>query len=104
MSIVKRFTLAVLVTTAWAGASPVAAREYHIASGRLLQLDASARRIVIRTGQGSQAQYSFNGDTRVVGAADDIADLTALSHITVHYAQESMELVATVIEVHGQPF
>jgi hypothetical protein len=99
MSIGTRLLQAVLVTTAAASAVTLSARDFHITQGRLLAVDTDAQRLIVRTGQGAE-QYTFTEDTQVVGAADDIADLTALSPLTVHYDEAPMARVATLIEVH----
>ena len=75
------------------------AREFSIAEGKLLLVDTGARRIVVRTGQGA-LQCAFDANTRVTGVADRIDALTAMSLVTVHYASDERQAVATLIEVH----
>jgi hypothetical protein len=104
MSIAKRLSLVVLVLMWLTSPSFLSARDYNRAEGQLLRVDAGARKIVIRTEQGSQLQCTFTGETRVIGASDEITALPALTHLTVHYSKEQMEYVATEIEVHTAPF
>ena len=103
MSTVKRLSLVALALTCFAGSSTVSARDDNRAEGQLLRVDANAKKIVIRTEQGSQLQCTFTGETRVIGGPDRVTALPILTAVTVHYAKEPLEFVATSIEVHAQP-
>lgn len=104
MSIVTRRSALCLLVACLGAVAPLTAREYNMAQGQLLRVDASAHKLVIRTEQGSQLQCTFNGDTRVTGVSSDIAALQTMTRLTVHYAKDQMEYVATAIEVHAGPF
>ena len=104
MSTAKRLSLVVLALTCLAGPSSLSARDYNRAEGQLLRVDANARKIVIRTEQGSQLQCTFTGETRVIGGPNQVTALPVLTPVTVHYAKEQLEFVATEIEVHPQPY
>ena len=100
MPIVKRLSLLAAVALVLAGGVSTSAREDNIAQGQLLRVDVSARKIVIQTEQGSRMQCSFNGETRVTGSNGSVTTLPTMSRLTVHYAKDQMEFVATEIEVH----
>jgi hypothetical protein len=104
MSTAMRLSLVVLALTSLISPAPLSARDYNRAEGQVLRVDASAKKIVIRTEQGSQLQCTFTGETRVVGSAEQITSLPLLTPVTVHYAKEQLEFVATEIEVHAQPY
>jgi hypothetical protein len=100
MSTAQRLSVVVLVLTCLAAPSTLAARDYNRAEGQLLRVDANAKKIVIRTEQGSQLQCTFTGETRVIGGPEQVTALTLLTPVTVLYAREQLEFVATEIEVH----
>lgn len=104
MPIAKRLCFLAAVAVMIAGGVSTSAREDHIAQGQLLRIDVSAKKIVIQTAEGSRMQCSFNGETRVIGSDGTIAQLPAKSRLTVHYAKDQMEFVATEIEVHEFSF
>lgn len=106
MSIVKRFVFlsAVAFTLLTSVAATTFAREFNVAQGHLLRLDPAARKLVIRTERGSQLQCTVTSETRVVGAGASLNGLPAMTRLTVHYAKEDLEFVATEIEVHELPF
>ena len=104
MLIAKRLSFLVVVAVVLAGSVSSFAREDNIAQGQLLRVDADARKIVIQTAQGSQLQCTFNGDTRVTGSTDSVKRLPAKSRLTVHYAKEDAQYLATEIEVHTDAF
>ncbi len=103
MTIAKRFAFCCVLVTVL-GSVTTFAREYNRAQGLLLRLDTGAKKIVIRTQQGSQLQCTITGETRITGAGDSLRGLPTMTRLTVHYAKEEMEFVATEIEVHGLPF
>ena len=96
----KRLSFLAVVAVMIAGGVSTSAREDNIAQGQLLRVDTNARKIVIQTEQGSRMQCTFNGETRVTGSSGSITSLPAMSRLTVHYAKDQMEFVATEIEVH----
>ena len=103
MSTVKRLSFAVLALTCLARPASLSARDYNRAEGQLLRVDANAKKIVIRTEQGSQLQCTFTGETRVVGGPQQVTALAVSTTVTVHYAKEQLQFVATEIEVHAPP-
>jgi hypothetical protein len=104
MSIASRFVFASAIAfTLSTSAATTFAREFNVAQGHLLRLDAGARQLVIRTEQGSQLQCTVTGETRLVGGAS-LNALPAMTRLTVHYAKDEFEFVATQIEVHELPF
>lgn len=99
MQITRRFLCSIFLSATLCGSVTTFAREENVAQGQLLRLDSSAHKMVIRTAQGSQIQCTYNGQTRVVGAGANVADLPTMSRVTVHYAKVDMAYVATTIEV-----
>jgi hypothetical protein len=100
MNIAKRVFRASLCATVLVASVPAFAQEFNIAEGRLLLVDAGAKRIVIETAQGSRLQCQFTGDTLVVGSDGSVLGIPATSQLTVHYEKGPKAFVATEIDVH----
>ena len=54
-------------------------QEPSIAQGQLLKVDATARTIAIRSATGTQMQFSYTEDTKVVGADQGVAGLATIT-------------------------
>jgi hypothetical protein len=76
-------------------------QEPSIVQGQLLKVDPSAKSIAIRTAQGTQMQFSYTEETKVVGADQGVAGLATMAgaDVTVHFAKKGQDNVATQIEV-----
>lgn len=104
MLTVTRLSALILALVSLAGSTSLTARDFNRAEGQVLRVDASARKIVIRTEQGGQLQCTYTGETRIVGGPDHVTALPLLTPVTVHYAKEQLEFVAMEIQVHRAPF
>jgi hypothetical protein len=104
MTTMKRTLVALAAVVLLVGAMPLLAQEPSTAQGQLMKVDATAKTIAIRTAQGATMQFSYNDDTRVVGADQGVAGLAtrAGANLSVQFVKNGQDNVATQIEVQPQ--
>lgn len=111
-SALTAIALAVSVTfagaPAWAAPVQDAAAQQQsqaqTAKGELVRVDTDAKTIVIKTGDATEAQFTYTAETEVTGAESGTAGLAtaAGSHVTVHFTVDGDSRTATKIEVHAR--
>ena len=101
MRTVTRTVLVLAAVLLIVGVMPTRAQEPSIAQGQLMRVDANARMIAIRTSEGAQMRFSYNDDTKVIGADEGVSGLATMAgtDVTIHYFKNQTENVATQIEV-----
>ena len=101
MRTTRRALLVLAAVALMVGVMPVLAQEPSVAQGQLVRVDANAKTIAIRTPQGTQMQFSYTDDTKVIGADESVAGLATMAgaDLTVHYTKKQQDNVATQIEV-----
>ena len=69
--------------------------------GELLRVDATAKAFSIRTAQGTQMQFKYTDDTKVVGAERGVAGLATMAgpQVIVRHTKQGEDNIATQIEV-----
>jgi YD repeat-containing protein len=101
MKATRRALLVLAAVVLLVGVMPALAQEPSVAQGQLVRVDANAKTIAIRTPQGTQMQFSYTDDTKVIGADESVAGLATMAgaDLTVHYTKKQQDNVATQIEV-----
>jgi hypothetical protein len=106
----RTFTRALLVLTGalvLASVLPARAQEPTVATaqGQLVKVDPAAKMLSITTTQGSQMQFVYTADTKVVGADEGVEGLAtkAGTDVTVHFVKKGTDNVATEIDIHAKP-
>jgi hypothetical protein len=74
------------------------------AQGELLDVDAKANTITIKT-TAAEMTFRFNDETKVTGAQKGVAGLATMtgSQVIVQYRKDGQANIATSIEVRGAP-
>lgn len=109
----KRVLTGLIVLTAiavLAGAMPLSAQQPDIpqantAQGLLLQVDATAKTIKIRTASDIEMVFNYSSATKVVGAGETVEGLATLkgTDVKVTYTTRGNENLASQIEVLKKP-
>jgi hypothetical protein len=79
---------------------PVQAAQASTAQGELLEVDAKASTLSIKT-TAADMKFTYNEQTKVTGAQKGVAGLATMSgaQVTVQYVKEGAANIATSIEV-----
>jgi hypothetical protein len=104
----RTFRHLIVVVTLVALASVGMVTQAHgpsVVQGRLVRLDASARKIVIKTETGSQMQFEYTESTTVNGAYQSVEGLGARTgtFVTVQYEKQETRMLAVQVDIDKKP-
>jgi hypothetical protein len=73
--------------------------------GELIEVDAEARTLTVKTSSGTEVEFSYNDATQVSGAKESVAGLATMKNIeiAVHFSEDAKTKAKTATRIEVQP-